>query len=135
MENTKVSYLQMIQNVITRMAENSFKIKGWAIGVMLAIFSFAGTQGDKRCILFTVVPLLVLWGLDTYYLQLERKYRLFYNSKCESNEEELFDMNYNNIKIEMKEVSKISFFRCMFSLTEILFYITCIITSIIVYLI
>lgn len=135
MENNKVSYLQMIQNIITRMAENSFKIKGWAIGVMLAIFSFAGTQGDERCILFTIFPLLVLWGLDTYYLQLERKYRMFYNVKRQCNEEVMFDMNCNNIKIEMKDVSKVSFFRCMFSLTEMLFYITCIITSVVVYLI
>lgn len=81
MENQKVTYLQMIQNIISRMAENSFKIKGWGIGVMLAIFSFAGTQGDKRCILFTIIPLVVLWGLDAYYLQLERKYRLFYDVK------------------------------------------------------
>lgn len=62
---------------------------------------------------------MILWGLDTYYLQLERKYRIFYNVKRKCNEEELFDMNCNNIKIEMKDVSKISFFRCMFSLTEL----------------
>ena len=136
MEESKISYLQMIQNTITRMAETSFKIKGWAIGVMLAIFSFAGTQGDKRCILFTVVPLLVLWCLDTYYLQLERKYRLFYNVKRENKQDDHpFDMNFNNIKIEMKDASKISFLKCMFSLTEVLFYMTCIATSIVVYLI
>jgi len=134
MESQKATYLQMIQNVISRMAENSFKIKGWGIGVMLAIFSFAGTQGDKRCILFTIIPLLVLWGLDAYYLQLERKYRLFYDVKRKSKEES-FDMNLNSIKIEMKDASKICYFKCVFSLTELLFYLTCIITSIVVYLI
>lgn len=134
MENQKVTYLQMIQNIISRMAENSFKIKGWGIGVMLAIFSFAGTQGDKRCILFTIIPLVVLWGLDAYYLQLERKYRLFYDVK-RKNKVETFDMNLNSIKIEIKDVSKICYLRCIFSLTEVLFYLTCIITSIVVYLI
>lgn len=134
MENPKVTYLQMIQNIISRMAENSFKIKGWGIGVMLAIFSFAGTQGDKRCILFTIIPLVVLWGLDAYYLQLERKYRLFYDVK-RKNKVETFDMNLNSIKIEIKDVSKICYLKCIFSLTEVLFYLTCIITSIVVYLI
>lgn len=134
MENQKVTYLQMIQNIISRMAENSFKIKGWGIGVMLAIFSFAGTQGDKRCILFTIIPLVVLWGLDAYYLQLERKYRLFYDVK-RKNKVETFDMNLNSIKIEIKDVSKICYLKCIFSLTEVLFYLTCIITSIVVYLI
>lgn len=100
MKQEKMSYLQMIQNVITRMSESSFKIKGWGIGVMLAIFSFAGNQGDKRCILFTVVPLLVLWCLDTYYLQLERKYREFYDYKLNAKDDDkMFDMNYNNMKI------------------------------------
>ncbi len=136
MNEDKRLYLQLIQNIIDRMADNSFKVKGWAIGVMLAIFSFASNQGDKRCILFTVVPLFVLWFLDTYYLQLERKYRLFYNIKRNlKNDENLYDMNYNNIKIEMEETNKICFIRCMFSLTEVLFYITCIATSVVVYLI
>lgn len=103
---------------------------------MLAIFSFAGNQGDKRCILFSVVPLFVLWCLDAYYLQLERKYREFYEFKLNStNDDKMFDMNFNNMTLEMKKVSKISFFRCMFSLTELLFYITCIATSVVVYLI
>ena len=136
MKEPKISYLQMIQNIITRMSESSFKIKGWGIGVMLAIFSFAGNQGDKRCILFSVVPLFVLWCLDAYYLQLERKYREFYEFKLNStNDDKMFDMNFNNMTLEMKKVSKISFFRCMFSLTEVLFYITCIVTSVVVYLI
>lgn len=136
MKESKTTYLKLIQNIICRMAESSFKIKGWAIGVMLAIFSFAGNQGDKRCILFTVVPLFVLWCLDTYYLQLERKYREFYDYKLNAtSDEKMFDMDYNNMKIDMKRLSKISFFKCMFSLTELLFYVTCIITSVVVYLI
>lgn len=136
MKESKTTYLELIQNIVSRMSESSFKIKGWAIGVMLAIFSFAGNQGDKRCILFTVVPLFVLWCLDTYYLQLERKYREFYDYKLnETSDEKMFDMDYNNMKIDMKRLSKISFFKCMFSLTELLFYVTCIITSVVVYLI
>ena len=136
MKESKTTYLELIQNIVSRMSESSFKIKGWAIGVMLAIFSFAGNQGDKRCILFTVVPLFVLWCLDTYYLQLERKYREFYDYKLnETSDEKMIDMDYNNMKIDMKRLSKISFFKCMFSLTELLFYVTCIITSVVVYLI
>ncbi len=135
MKESRIIYLQMIQNIITRMSECSFKIKGWGIGVMLAIFSFAGGQGDKRCILFTIIPLLVLWCLDAYYLQLERKYRMLYNKLIDKDETKDFDMNFNHIKIEMKDASNISFINCMFSLTEALFYITCIATSIVVYLI
>lgn len=135
MKEVNIEYLQMIQNAITRMAENSFKIKGWAIGIMLAIFSFAGGQGNKRCILFTVIPLFVLWCLDSYYLQMERKYRKFYDFKRSDKESNDFDMNYNNMKIEMRDISKVSYFRSMFSITELLFYLVCIATSVAVYLI
>ena len=77
-----------------------------------------------------------LYSANPYYLQLERKYRLFYNVKRENKlDDHPFDMNFNNIKIEMKDASRISFLKCMFSSTEVLFYMTCIATSIVVYLI
>lgn len=75
----KIAHLQMIQDIIARMAQNSFQIKGWAIGIMIAIFSFAGEQSNTRCILFTIVPLIIMWFLDSYYLQLERKFRILHD--------------------------------------------------------
>ena len=66
-KENKIAHLQMIQDIITRMGQNSFQIKGWAIGIMIAIFSFAGEQTDTRCILFTIVPLIIMWFLDSYY--------------------------------------------------------------------
>lgn len=78
----KKEHLEMIQNVINRMGNNSFLLKGWAVLVIVAIFTFTGeSNNDIRCILFTNVPLVVFWGLDSYYLQLERKYRKLYDEK------------------------------------------------------
>ena len=78
MNESKIAHLQMIQGIITRMWQNSFQIKGWSIGIMIAIFSFARDQSDTRCILFTILPLTIMWFLDSYYLQLERKFRMLY---------------------------------------------------------
>ena len=32
----------MIQSIITRMGNNSFSLKGWAVGIMIAVYAFAG---------------------------------------------------------------------------------------------
>ncbi len=58
MEANKIKHLEFIQATITRMNQNSFQIKGWMI---------------------TIVPVIVFWMLDAYYLQQERKVRGIYN--------------------------------------------------------
>lgn len=87
----KHEHLEMIQNVINRMGNNSFLLKGWAVLVIVAIFTFTGeSNNDIRCILFTNIPLIVFWGLDSYYLQLERKYRKLYDDiRQQKNEKQI----------------------------------------------
>ena len=130
----KVAHLQMIQDIIARMGQNSFQIKGWAIGIMIAIFSFAGEQSNTRCILFTIIPLIIMWFLDSYYLQLERKFRLLYDDVRTSEKNKEYDMNFNNVKIKVKDSYKISYFMILISITEAVFYLTCITTTTLIYL-
>lgn len=131
----KSNHLSMIQSTIQRMGNNSFYLKGWAVLIIVAIFTFAGEQNNIRCILFTNLPLIVFWGLDAYYLQLERKYRFLYNDVRNKKEEEIdYDMDFNNVITSLKNVKKICYFNCLFSKTEILFYGTCMITTILIYL-
>ena len=134
-QDNKIAHLQMIQEIITRMGQNSFQIKGWAIGIMIAIFSFAGEQSDTKCILFTIVPLVIMWFLDSYYLQLERKFRYLYNDVRNNDQDKNFDMDFSVIKIQVKDSQKICYFKVLFSMTEIVFYLTCIITTILIYLV
>ena len=94
----KSNHLSMIQSTIQRMGNNSFYLKGWAVLIIVAIFTFAGEQNNIRCILFTNLPLVVFWGLDAYYLQLERKYRFLYNDVRNKKEEAIdYDMDFNNV--------------------------------------
>lgn len=132
----KYEHLEMIQNVINRMGNNSFLLKGWAVLVIVAIFTFTGeSNNDIRCILFTNIPLIVFWGLDSYYLQLERKYRKLYDDiRQQKNEKTNFNMNPNNIKISISTSKEVSFMNCFLSATEILFYGTCIVTTVLIYI-
>lgn len=132
----KKEHLEMIQNVINRMGNNSFLLKGWAVLIIVAIFTFTEeSNNDIRCILFTNVPLVVLWGLDSYYLQLERKYRKLYDDvRLQEGDDTNFNMNPNNINITISESKKICLLNCLISPTELLFYGTCIITTILIYI-
>ena len=132
----KYEHLEMIQKIINKMSKNSFLLKGWAVLVIVAIFTFTGeSNNDIRCILFTNIPLIVFWGLDSYYLQLERKYRKLYDDiRQQKNEKTNFNMNPNNIKISISTSKEVSFMNCFLSATEILFYGTCIVTTVLIYI-
>lgn len=131
----KRHHLLMIQGIIDRMGRNSFSLKEWSIGIMIAIFAFAG-KNTHKAVIITIIPLVVFWFLDAYYLMLERKFRALYDDVRLNDEDKIdFSMNFNNIKLDMKDVKKYSYFNILISKTVMPFYTICIITSIIIYFI
>jgi hypothetical protein len=74
----RLKRLEMIQAIITRTAQNSFAIKGWAITVCAAILALGAKDGALPFAPLAIVPTLIFWGLDAYYLSLERRYRALY---------------------------------------------------------
>ena len=77
MEN-KINHLNMIQDVINRMASNSFALKGWSVTLIAGIFVLSSKDNDKLYFLVSYIPVIVFWGLDSYYLLQERLYRALY---------------------------------------------------------
>lgn len=129
----KISHLNMIQGVITRMGTNSFALKGWTVGIMIAIYAFAG-KSNVKAVIVTLMPLIVFWFIDTYYLMLERKYRCLYDDVRLKNEKDIdFSMNPNDVKIDLKDVKKYGFFNIFFSKSVLPFYLVCIATTLIIY--
>ena len=105
--------IEIIQDIIKRMAFNSFMIKGWAITLVVVSLLLKGT--DKYEILIAFIPLLVFWFLDAYFLWQERLYRKLYDwvvNNRQKTDEYLFDMNAYRFKDEVQ--SKL---RIMFSIT------------------
>ena len=133
MGENKRNHLLMIQEIINRMARNSFAIKGWAIGIMIAVYAFAG-ESTHKAVLITLIPLIVFWILDAYYLMLERKFRALYDDVRLKGEKDVdFNMNFNEIKLNMKDIQKYILFQILLSKSIMPFYLVCIITSIIIY--
>ena len=71
--------IDLIQAVITRMAQNSFYMKGWCITLVAAIFSLSDGAAREHVYLPLAIMVMAFWGLDAYYLRQEKAYRMLYD--------------------------------------------------------
>lgn len=116
----KIRHLEMIQGVINRMASNSFMLKGWAVTLVAGVFALAGKDTDKLYFLVAYIPIIIFWGLDSFYLLQERLYRELYKKVC-STDESSIDFSLKASKEEFGNGQN-NFLPCVFSPTESLFY-------------
>jgi hypothetical protein len=72
-------HLEFCQQVINRMGNNSFALKGWSVTLLAAIFALAADKAKVSTIWVAILPVLVFWVLDAYFLGQERLYRSLYN--------------------------------------------------------
>jgi hypothetical protein len=74
----RVKHLELIQAVITRLGNDSFLVKGWAVTVSGVFLGFSVTSKHAGLALVSILPATFFWGLDTYYLRAERLFRALY---------------------------------------------------------
>ena len=74
-----VRHLEMIQDVIRRMASDSFAIRRWSISTTAALVGAAIATGEPAIAFVAWVSILTYWVLDTYYLREERWLRTLYD--------------------------------------------------------
>jgi hypothetical protein len=70
--DAKLKHLELIQAVINRMAQNSFLFKAWAITIAAGVSALAASSAARSVIWIAVGSTVIFWGLDGYYLRLER---------------------------------------------------------------
>lgn len=116
----KIKHLEMIQDVINRMASNSFLLKGWAVTLVSGIFALSAKDTDKLYFLVGYIPVIIFWGLDSYYLLQERLYRSLYEKVC-STKESSIDFSLKASKMEFGS-KKNNYWDCVISKTELWFY-------------
>jgi hypothetical protein len=75
----KTKHLEFIQSAVTRMANNSFLLKGWAVSLVAAVFALSIKELEPEFLLVSLVVLVFFWMLDAYYLALERSFVRLYN--------------------------------------------------------
>lgn len=76
----RVKHLEFVQAVVTRLGQNSFTVRGWSVTLVSVVFAIIASKDvPPSAALITLVPTVVFWGLDAYYLRQERLFRKLYN--------------------------------------------------------
>ena len=101
--------IDLIQDIIKRMASNSFMIKGWTITLVVATLLL---KGSKTQVYIAFIPLITFWFLDAYFLWQERLYRKLYDwvitNRLNTNEL-LFSMNAYRFRDKVQSKMRIMF--------------------------
>jgi hypothetical protein len=78
-ESAVIKTMEMYQAIITRMAGNSAACKQWCIPLVTAVLVFAVKEKTYHLIWLTLIPVLICYSLDAYYLMLENRFRAGFN--------------------------------------------------------
>jgi len=73
-------HLGILQNIVSRMANNSASCKTWCITLVSAILVAIADKAEPDYAWIAVLPVLLFGVLDAYYLGQERAFRTSYNS-------------------------------------------------------
>jgi hypothetical protein len=120
--NNKLKHLEMVQEIINRMASNSFMLKGWAVTLIVGAFALIGKDSDKDKSYYFIayIPIVVFWFLDAYYLLQERLYRSLYEKICKTDER---NIDFSLLATSKEFIShRNKFLNCLFSITEFGYY-------------
>lgn len=85
----KLKHLEFVQNIISRMATNSFLLKGWSVLLTASLLALSAPDSNRRFALLAYAPLVVLWMLDAYFLAQERSFRSLFRLVAGSSSSEV----------------------------------------------
>lgn len=103
--------IDLIQGCITRMANNSFLLKGWTISIVAVILALADKALEPALLSAVVlIPLFSFWYLDAYFLRTERMYRKMYEWVLEKrfagDNSHLYELNPHRFAMGVESVPK-----------------------------
>lgn len=106
--------IDLIQSVINRLAHNSFLLKGWTITIIVAVLAFTKdtlvTNDITYFSLILLIPLVVFWYLDAFFLHKEKCYIKLYNwvvKKRLKTKEYQYNLNYKRFEKDVDSIGKI----------------------------
>ena len=92
----------------------------------MTLVALVGALGAKdaepKYMLLAFFPIPAFWFLDAFYIQQERKYKALYREASEADETN-FNLNTRLVRYTDEEAKRICFCRCLFSVSELLFYL------------
>jgi hypothetical protein len=94
----RITYLQMVENVINRMSSICATFKGFAITVFVGVPAIALSKDGPNCawiLALSCVALVTIAGFDCWYLSMEKRYRKLYSKIVDGSHPVDFDMRIN----------------------------------------
>ncbi|MBI5614515.1 hypothetical protein HY947_06325 [Candidatus Gottesmanbacteria bacterium] len=113
MNEMNIKYLEIIQSVISRLANNSFLIKGWTISIAIAGLGVFETNKNPSFLWLIIFSSLIFWTLDGYYVRQERIFRkLFEDKAINDHNRKIINFSLNTENYEKQVSGRLV---CMFS--------------------
>lgn len=125
--DAKLKYLDHLQMNIDRMSRASFAYKAWAVSGVTALFASAVASEIPDLALVAIFPIFIFWWLDSYYLEIERRFVKLYNI-AKDEEVPSFNMTPSN---SLK--SKYHILSTAFSFTILLLYVPLVLFVVVIY--
>ncbi|MCQ2286902.1 MAG: hypothetical protein MJZ76_08525 [Bacteroidales bacterium] len=134
-------HIEIIEATITRMSENSKQMKAWFVTLASAVVGVYLSTTTVVLLVVAIVANILFWGLDAYYLLLERRFRCVYNdvvgianyddndSILPKKEIPLYGLPINGYKDKKRR-----FINTFFSISVFPFYIVIMVSLVIVFL-
>ncbi|UTA66519.1 hypothetical protein [Emticicia sp. 21SJ11W-3] len=116
--DAKHKHLDLVQGVISRMAQNSFIIKGWAITILTGLLAYGTSKPETPFIkiaCLSIVPTLLFWILDAFYLSLEKQYRQLFDAVRKKDNDKI-DYKMDVTAFKKDKNSWLNIFACNLSL-------------------
>jgi len=121
------AHLAMIQGVVNRLAQSSFLLKGWSVVLVSALLAFAANSSEEIVLYIALLPVVVFWALDGYFLWQERSFRALYDH-VRTREEA--DLNYG---MDTRSAPNLTpYHRAVFSRTILLFHGAILVTILVI---
>lgn len=76
----RMKHLELIQAVISRLGNDAFLVKGWAVTFAGVLIGFGVDREKPELALVALIPTVLFWLLDAYYLRSERLFRKLYDA-------------------------------------------------------
>lgn len=122
-EDKKVEYLQMIQEPIGRMSTTSAIFKGFSATLVVGMVTILDSKINIFSIISSIFFVIVFALLDTYYLSLERKFRLLFEEVRKGQHPIDFSMKPIS-EIDKLKTGKARFIDCLGSMSIWMFYLS-----------
>jgi hypothetical protein len=117
-DENKRHHLLTIQAIVARMGVNSFLLKGWSVTLISALFALSVSKATVSFVCIALLPCIVFWALDGYFLWQERLFRALYDD-VRVMDEKLIDFSLGTQGVIAQAPS---FVKSIFSQTLLVFH-------------